>query len=97
VQMYRVVGKVYASKYLGEFEANSPEEAVELALASDAEWCHLAAAGRHVWFLPGDEDYRYDDAVTVISGRISEPGSSVLSRLQDLLGKRDPNRNLVWR
>jgi hypothetical protein len=62
-----------------------------------AEWCHLAAAGRHVWFLPGDEDYRYDDAVTVISGRISEPGSSVLSRLRSLLGKRDPNRNVVWR
>lgn len=36
MQKYRVVGKVYASKYLGEFEANSPEEAVELALASDA-------------------------------------------------------------
>ena len=36
MQKYRVVGKVYASKYLGEFEANSPEEAVDLALNSDA-------------------------------------------------------------
>lgn len=33
---YSVVGKVYASKYLGEFEADSPEDAVEKALASDA-------------------------------------------------------------
>jgi hypothetical protein len=62
-----------------------------------AEWCHLGAAGRHVWFLPGDEDYRYDDAIRVISGRLSEPGSSLLSRLRDMLGMRDSQRNTVYR
>ncbi len=62
-----------------------------------AEWCHLGAVGRHVWFLPGDEDYRYDDAITVISGRLSEPGSSILSRLRDMLGMRDRRRNVVYR
>lgn len=32
---FRVVGKVSASKYLGEFEAETEEEAIELALNSD--------------------------------------------------------------
>lgn len=62
-----------------------------------AQWCHLGAVGRHVWFLPGDEDYRYDDAVRVMSRRISEPGDPILSRLRDLLGLRDSRRNGVWR
>lgn len=62
-----------------------------------AEWCHLSAAGSHVWFLPGDEDYRYDDEITVISGRLSEPGLSIPSRIRDMLGMRDSHRNVVWR
>lgn len=62
-----------------------------------AEWCYLDAAGRHVWFLPGDEDYRYDDAVTVISRRLPEPGSSLLSKLRALFGMRDERHNVVYR
>lgn len=61
-----------------------------------AKWCHLQAAGYHVWLLPGDEDYRFDDAVTVISGRLPEPGSSILSRLRDWLGIRDERRNVAF-
>lgn len=37
---YRVVGTVIGSKYLGEFEADTPEEAVEKAL--DSEECHVS-------------------------------------------------------
>ena len=61
-----------------------------------AKWCHLQAADCHVWLLPGDEDYRFDDAVTVISGRLPEPGSSILSRLRDWLGIRDGRRNVAF-
>ena len=38
-----------------------------------AQWCHLQAAGCEVWFLPGDEDYRFDEQVMVISDRQNEP------------------------
>lgn len=62
-----------------------------------AEWCHLGAVGRHVWFLPGDEDYRYDDAIIVISGRLPEPGSSILSKVRDWLGLRDNRTNTAYR
>jgi hypothetical protein len=62
-----------------------------------AEWCHLDAAGTHVWFLPGDEDYRFDKEVTVISRRLPEPGATILSRLRDWLGMRDSRRNVVYR
>jgi ferredoxin len=44
--LYRVVGSVVASKYLGEFEADSPEQAVEMALDSEAaciSLCHACA------------------------------------------------------
>jgi Fe-S oxidoreductase len=44
--LYRVVGTVTASKYLGEFEADSPEEAVEKALESEeahVSVCHQCA------------------------------------------------------
>lgn len=40
---YRVRGTVIGTKYLGEFEANSEEEAVELALNSEeacVSLCH---------------------------------------------------------
>lgn len=43
---YNVVGKVYASKFLGVFEADTPEEAVEMALNSDSAsicLCHQCA------------------------------------------------------
>lgn len=43
---YRVSGTVTASKYLGEFEADSPEDAVDKALTSDAAYvsvCHQCA------------------------------------------------------
>lgn len=43
---YYVVGTVIGSKYLGEFEADTPEEAVEKALASDkasVNLCHRCA------------------------------------------------------
>jgi hypothetical protein len=36
---YRVVGKVAGSKYLGEFEADSPDEAIEKALAENGMVC----------------------------------------------------------
>lgn len=62
-----------------------------------AEWCHLGAARQCVWFLPGDEDYRYDEEVTVISGRLSEPGASILSKAKDWMGIRDQRRNVVYR
>lgn len=42
-QKYSVIGVVTGSKYLGEFEASSPEEAIEMALASDGAYvsiCH---------------------------------------------------------
>ena len=61
-----------------------------------AKWCHLQAADRHVWLLPGDENYRFDDAVTVVSARLSEPGASILSRLREWLGIRDKRRNVFW-
>jgi len=40
---YRVYGVVTGGKYLGEFEANTPEEAKQLALDSDeahVSLCH---------------------------------------------------------
>lgn len=43
MQKYRVYGAVTGGKYLGEFEANSPEEATQKALDSDAanvSLCH---------------------------------------------------------
>lgn len=43
---YSVVGHVSASKWLGYFEANSPEEAVEMALDSQdahVSVCHQCA------------------------------------------------------
>lgn len=36
-----MTAKVVGSKYLGEFEANSPEEAIEKALHSDKAWISL--------------------------------------------------------
>ena len=62
-----------------------------------AEWCYLCAAGCNVWFLPGDEDYRFDTQVDVVSRRLPEPGSSLLSRLRAFLGMRDKRRNAVVR
>lgn len=59
-----------------------------------AKWCHLN--GEPVWLLPGDEDYRYDEDVTVISMRQSEPGSSILSRFRDWFGLRDARRNIAY-
>lgn len=44
--LYRVSGTVTASKYLGEFEADSPEDAVEKALESEeahVSVCHQCA------------------------------------------------------
>lgn len=37
---YRAYGRVVGSKYLGEFEADSPEEAKKLAEQSDE--CHIS-------------------------------------------------------
>jgi hypothetical protein len=39
--IYRIVGAVYGSKYLGDFEASSREEAEEMALNSDAASVNL--------------------------------------------------------
>jgi hypothetical protein len=36
---YHVVGKVSGSKYLGEFEADSPGEAIEKAIAKNGMVC----------------------------------------------------------
>lgn len=58
-----------------------------------AEWAYLGAVGEEVWFLAGDQDYRFDTEVTVRSGRLSEPGNSILSRLRDFAGFRDARRN----
>lgn len=43
---YLVYGRFYASKFIGEFEANSPEEAREIAESSDNNYvslCHQCA------------------------------------------------------
>ena len=43
---WHVSATVVGSKYLGEFEADTAEEAIELAGASDAAWvnlCHQCA------------------------------------------------------
>lgn len=58
-----------------------------------AEWAYLCAAGEEVWFLPGDEDYRFDNEVTVISGRQPEPNDPILSKIRDWFGLRDERRN----
>jgi hypothetical protein len=45
--LYRVVGTVTASKYLGEFEADSEEEAIEMALNSEEAYvsmCHQCSS-----------------------------------------------------
>lgn len=41
VKRWSVVGVVKGSKYLGEFEAATAEEAVQMALESDAAWVSL--------------------------------------------------------
>jgi hypothetical protein len=38
---YRVSGTVIASKYLGEFEADTEEEAIEMALSSENAYVSL--------------------------------------------------------
>lgn len=46
MKKWRVYGKIVASKYLGEFEAETKEEAERLALESDAAmvcFCHACA------------------------------------------------------
>lgn len=43
---YAVYGKVHASKFLGEFEADSAEQAIEMGLESEANQfclCHQCA------------------------------------------------------
>ena len=42
--LYKVYGVVTGSKYLGEFEADTAEEAVDLALESDEACCCLCHA-----------------------------------------------------
>lgn len=41
MRRWNVYGAVRASKYLGEFEAETAEEAVQLALDSDAASCSV--------------------------------------------------------
>ncbi len=46
LKLFRVCGVVTGSKYLGEFRAKTAEEAVEMALDSDAAYvglCHQCA------------------------------------------------------
>lgn len=38
---YHVTGAVTGSKYMGEFEADSPEEAIELAMAGEGAHCSV--------------------------------------------------------
>ena len=54
---YSVVGKVYASKFIGVFEASTPDEAIQQALDSDGACvclCHQCA--------PQAEDPQIEDA-----------------------------------
>jgi len=54
---YSVYGAVRASTYLGDFEADTPEQAIEMALASDAasiSVCHACAG--HISDPEIDED-----------------------------------------
>ena len=41
MKKYRVCGVVIGGKYLGVFEANSPEEAVDAAMCSEAAYVSL--------------------------------------------------------
>lgn len=46
MKKYHVYGHVVGTKYLGEFEANSKEEALDLALSGDSAFvsmCHQCA------------------------------------------------------
>ena len=45
--IYRVTAAVHASKYLGEFDASTEEEAIEMALNSDAASVSLCHACSH--------------------------------------------------
>lgn len=47
VRTYSVIGKVEGSKYLGDFEATSPEEAVEKAITAEGgpvSLCHQCSS-----------------------------------------------------
>lgn len=80
---YQVFGKVTGSVYVGEFEANSPEEARELAEASDGasvSFCHYCSR-------------KCEDPEVEITSIVAEDGSSTNVAVES---ERPPGEGWVW-